>query len=90
MSGSSTPQTQMCTHWQAANKLRHGISFEDAATVFEGPVLARDDPRSYGERRKLSVGRVGEEAIIAVVQTDRLGVTRLISARKAKAGDRET
>lgn len=74
----------------AANKLKHGISFEDAVTAFEGPVLTRDDPRPYGELRQISLGQVGEEATVAVVHTDRHGVTRLISARKAKAKERET
>ena len=73
-----------------ANEIKHGITFEDATAVFEGPILTRDDPRAYGELRQVSLGFLGDAVIVAVVHTDRNGVTRLISARKAKPKERES
>jgi len=35
----------------AANLAKHGISFEEAATIFEGPVLSSEDDSSDEEVR---------------------------------------
>ena len=67
-----------------ANKKKHGIGFEEAKKIFDGPVLTREDDREdYGEERFLSMGMVGSHAVVIVAHTDRAGVTRIISARKA-------
>jgi uncharacterized DUF497 family protein len=49
----------------------HGIAFEDAARIFEGPTVERVDDRfDYGERRVYAIGLVnGLE--ITVIYTDR-------------------
>jgi uncharacterized DUF497 family protein len=73
----------------AANLAKHGISFPEACLIFEGPVLSRSDERhAYGERRIVSIGCVRAIAVIVVVHTDRAGVTRLISARRASRRER--
>lgn len=75
----------------AANLAKHGVSFEQAVRVFEGPVLTRvDDRQDYGERREITLGAVPPgEVILLVVHTDRAGMTRLISARRASRKERK-
>jgi uncharacterized DUF497 family protein len=72
-----------------ANIEKHGISFEQAKTIFNGPVWSWVDKRfSYGEIRLITIGLVEETAVIVVVHTDRNGITRLISARPANRKER--
>ena len=73
----------------SGNVRKHGISFEQAARIFDGPVLTwTDDREDYGEVRQVSIGKLGGIAIVAVVHTDRRGVTRIISARAASRAER--
>lgn len=73
-----------------SNYVKHGISFEEATKIFDGVVLTREDPRPYGEVRKLSYGKIADELVIAaVVHTDRDGWIRIISARVASRKERE-
>lgn len=70
----------------ASNIDKHGIDFEDALAIWEGPVLIAPSPRD-GESRWIAVGMVnGVE--IAVVYTERGPVKRLISARRARTNER--
>ena len=72
------------------NIAAHGIQFEDAQTIFDGPVLTRiDDRYSYDEIREISLGLFNGVVVLAVVHTDRDDVTRLISARKATSRERK-
>ncbi len=48
------------------------------------PDLGRD----YGEARLHSLGQVDRVVILAVIHTDRSGVTRIISARRADREER--
>jgi len=67
----------------------HGIAFEDAARVFEGPTVERVDDRfDYGEVRIYAIGLVnGFE--ITVVYTDRgADERRIISAWRSQAHER--
>jgi uncharacterized protein len=74
---------------------RHGIAFEDAVRIFEGPTLERTDDRyDYGETRVYAIGVVnGIE--ITVIYTDPTGAAaasnerRIISAWKAEKHERE-
>ena len=67
----------------------HGIRFEDAQKIFDGPVLTRiDDRDDYGEIRETSLGLFNGIVVLMVVHTDREGITRLISARKATKKER--
>lgn len=70
-----------------ANRHKHGIGFEEAAEIFDGPVLTRIDDRANGEMREISFGFLGS-GIVVVVHTDRDGVIRIISARKATGQER--
>jgi hypothetical protein len=51
---------------------KHGVSFETAARIFEGPVLSwTDDRKEYGEDRLRSIGQVDGVAVLAVIHTER-------------------
>ncbi len=74
--------------WDSAknesNLKKHGISFDEAKHIFDGPTLTRvDDRQDYGENRDISLGRLSPDAVLVVVHTERGGKIRLISARKA-------
>ena len=76
-----------------ANRQKHGVSFEEALTVFADP-LARihDDPgRSEHERREIIVGHssAGRLLLVSFTFTQRHRVIRLISARKATRHEHE-
>lgn len=78
-----------------SNISKHGIDFEQAQRIFEDPnLLTYEDTRfSYGEVREISIGQLllttQQKIIIAlVVYTDRDGIIRLISARKASKQER--
>lgn len=71
------------------NIAKHGVSFEDARTIFDGfTVNLPDDRFEYGEVREQSVGLVRGVAVVVVIHTDRGGVCRIISARPAVKSER--
>ena len=73
----------------AGNVIKHGVSFETARRIFDGPILTAPDSRSdYGELRMNSIGIVADRAFLTVTHTDRRGVTRIISARPANRDER--
>ena len=72
------------------NRLDRGLDFGTAARIFEGPIqTAIDDRRDYGETRVIAVGEV-DDRVLVVVYTDRNGVRRIISARRANRKEQET
>jgi uncharacterized DUF497 family protein len=75
----------------AANLAKHGVSFDEATTVFADP-LGRflDDPRhSILEERFVLLGLSAAGRLLAVMFTDRGGDRlRLISARPATRRER--
>jgi uncharacterized DUF497 family protein len=75
----------------AGNLIKHGVSFEEAATVF-GDSLSDtfDDPdRSAEERRFIIIGISGRGRMLIVSHTDDGEVVRIISAREPTRGERE-
>ena len=73
-----------------ANLVRHGIAFEDAIRIFEGPTLEKVDDRfDYGETRVYAIGVVSgiEMTLIYtdVSETER----RIISAWRAERHERK-
>ncbi|AFY99531.1 BrnT family toxin [Calothrix sp. PCC 6303] len=73
-----------------SNYRKHGVSFEEAATVFKDSLsITFPDPNhSIGENRYVIIGisRFGQLLIIA--HTDRDETIRIISARKATKTER--
>jgi uncharacterized protein len=73
------------------NRVKHGLDFELARTIWDGPVIDPSDERVVaGEVRRTALGVTAEgEIIIAVIYTDRDGIRRIISARRARRYERE-
>jgi len=72
------------------NLAEHGIAFEDAVRIFEGPTLERVDDRfDYGEVRIYAVGIVnGIEITVIYADVSPTG-RRIISAWRAERHERE-
>lgn len=76
----------------AANLRKHGVSFDEAVTVFFDPLAASfpDPDHSVGEFREITVGFSAASRLLVVCHTDRVGITvRLISARPATRAERK-
>ena len=78
----------------ASNARKHGVSFEDAATVFANDLLLSmlDDEHGGGEERWISQGRTHDGQLLVVVHTwreleDRT-LVRIISARRTTPRER--
>ncbi len=74
----------------ALNRRVHdGVTFEEAATVFRDPiaVIFDDDEHSNEEYRELIIGHSTRNRLLIVSFTEREDVIRIISARKADAGE---
>lgn len=74
-----------------SNQSKHGVSFEDAVTVFGDPgaITIFDDDHSESEDRFVDIGRAETGDILVVVYSERDERIRLISSRKATARERE-
>ena len=72
----------------AENRRKHGIGFEEASQIFQGPVLTRSDDRRHDEVREISFGFLGSGMVAAVAHTERDGGIRMISARRATERER--
>ena len=73
------------------NLLKHRVSFDEAVTVFYDLLAATvDDPdHSIDERRCLTIGHSAHGRLLVVAHTDRGTAVRIISARRATAGERK-
>lgn len=69
----------------ASNLRKHGVSFEEAKTVFDDPrVLSLpDEAHSDDEERAHAIGISHKGRLLLVSFTDRPPAIRIISARKA-------
>ncbi len=73
----------------AANQAKHLIGFRQAAEIFRGFRLVREDSRrDYGEHRFISLG-LYDGTVLQVVHVERDGDIRIISAWKANRHDRQ-
>lgn len=68
---------------------KHGVTFETARAVFKDPFALdwRDERRSYGEDRYVTIGMVGDR-LVYVAYTMRGDAIRIISARGAEPYER--
>lgn len=72
-----------------SNIARHGISFDDAKRIFEGPTVERVDDRfDYGEVRVYAIGLVTGLEITVVYTDEDDGTRRIISAWRAEPHER--
>jgi hypothetical protein len=74
------------------NLRAHGVSFEEAATVFSDPlsVTIPDPDHSIGEARHITLGKSASEVLLVVVHSEREDNIRIISARRATRRERVT
>ena len=74
-----------------SNIQTHGVSFEEAATVFGDPLSDTfDDPdHSAEERRFLTLGTSSQGRLLIVAHTDRDDRVRIISAREMIGQERK-
>lgn len=72
------------------NLKKHGVSFQEAATVFGDPlaVTFHDPDHSYEEERQLTFGQTLQSRLIVVSHTRRGEKTRIISARPMDRNER--
>ena len=75
----------------AVNLSKHGISFEEARTVFDDPLYVNlyDPDHSDEEDRYIIVGESQQSNLLIVSYTERADFIRLISARKVTRVERE-
>lgn len=75
-----------------SNAEKHGVSFEEAVTVFGDPlaVTILDPNHSVGEFRFLTIGLSRSQRLLVVSHTEREGEVRLISTRLATRQERRS
>jgi uncharacterized protein len=73
-----------------ANVRKHGVSFEEAATVFGDPLaLTFADPdHSISEARFVTIGQLHQDLLLIVAHIERGQMIRIISARRATRQER--
>ena len=74
----------------AANVEKHGVSFEEAVTVFQDPLakIHADPDHSEAESREILVGHSSQRRLLLVSFTDPQGRIRVISAREVTRRER--
>ena len=82
-------------HKARENRRKHKVSFEEAKTVFNDPLLITfpDEYHSEQEERYISIGFSAESRVLLVVHTEReqnqaFILIRIINCRKAAASER--
>jgi uncharacterized DUF497 family protein len=77
----------------ARNQTKHGVSFDEARSVFGDPLLLliSDPDHSEDEERFIAIGESREKRLLIVVASElNQDWIRLISARKATNTERST
>ena len=75
----------------ASNLSKHGVSFGEAKTVFDDPLMIDfyDPDHSYDEHRYIIIGESLQDRLLLVSYTERGDAIRLISARSVTRRERE-
>jgi uncharacterized DUF497 family protein len=72
-----------------ANRVKHGLSFEDAEQVFDGPCVTFEDDRfDYGEERLITLGLLAGRLVV-IAHSPRDEGTRIISMRKGNRSEQK-
>lgn len=79
------------THKAALNLQKHGVSFEEASSVFGDPLAGTipDPMHSTRDSRFVTIGMTPAQRLIVVVHTDRDARIRITSARPATRAERK-
>jgi uncharacterized DUF497 family protein len=74
----------------AANLDKHGVDFQDAATVFTDPFSTTfpSEDHSESEARFLTIGKSAQGQLLVVAHTEEEDIIRIISARRATRQER--
>jgi uncharacterized protein len=74
-----------------ANLSKHGVSFEEAKTVFDDPLYVDfyDPDHSFEEHRFILLGESAQGRLLFVSYMERNNSIRLISAREATLSERK-
>lgn len=72
------------------NLRKHGVTFEEASSVFYDPLAATgaDPDHSEGEERMITFGVSSSGRLLVVAHTERSDAIRIISARVATKHER--
>jgi hypothetical protein len=72
------------------NSIKHGVSFEEAATVFddEFSITIEDPDHSITELRDITIGLSLKNRLLLVFSTERNNKIRIFSAREATKKER--
>ena len=79
------------TNKAKTNFEKHGISFEEAATLFadENSITIDDPVHSLNEKRSITIGLTFKRKLLVAVHTERNGKIRIISARSASRKEKK-
>jgi uncharacterized DUF497 family protein len=74
------------------NEQKHGVSFDEAVTVFEDPLSLTivDEAHSEEEDRFIDIGESSSGRLLVVVYTERDETIRIINCRQATSAERRT
>ena len=74
-----------------ANLKKHGVSFEEAKTVFANPLatIFDDEIHSIDEQREIIIGHSRQNQLLLVAFIERSSSIRIVSARLATRQERE-
>lgn len=74
-----------------SNLKKHGVSFEEASTIFQDPLSATgaDPDHSFGEQRWVTFGVSDTGRLLVVSHTDHDDGIRIISARPVTKAERK-
>jgi uncharacterized DUF497 family protein len=74
----------------SANLRKHGVTFEEAATVFRDPISATAPDLDHAEieERFLTFGMSARMRLLVVAHTEEVDLVRIISARMANRKER--
>jgi uncharacterized DUF497 family protein len=77
---------------ESANRKKHGVSFQEATTVFGDPLAATipDPDHSRGEPRFVTIGYSAGNRLVVVSYMEEGDNFRIISAREANTHERKT
>ena len=74
---------------RATTLAERGLDFDEAMSVFSGPVIdVLDDRRDYGEERWATFGRL-RKRLVVIVWTPRAEARHIISMRKCNGRERK-
>lgn len=72
------------------NRMKHGVTFEEAAEAFFDPFYQEGDAFENAEQRDFIIGYSFAQHLLLVVYIERGSRTRLISARPATRAEKKS